>query len=79
MKFFKHIVYLHLQIRTALSETVAMDRAVEKAMETLGDDLDDTLLLVTADHSHTMTISGYPDRGNSIIGTKTNMLVVAVV
>ena len=52
----------------AMSETVALDRAVEKAIEVLGDELDDTLIIVTADHAHTMTISGYSLRGNDISG-----------
>ena len=50
----------------ALMETVMMDRAVARAMELT--DPDNTLILVTADHSHTMTISGYPPRGNPILG-----------
>lgn len=50
----------------ALGETLALDAAVKAALETV--DLSDTLVVVTADHSHTMTISGYPKRGNPILG-----------
>ena len=32
------------------------------------DDLEDTLIVLTADHSHAMTINGYPDRGEGVYG-----------
>lgn len=28
----------------------------------------ETLILVTADHAHVMTMNGYPRRGNDILG-----------
>lgn len=32
---------------------------------------EDTLIVVTSDHAHTMSISGYADRGNNILGLNT--------
>ena len=50
----------------ALDETVSMSRAVRAAAELTSED--DTLILVTADHSHTLNFVGYPTRGNPILG-----------
>lgn len=49
----------------ALGDVAALDAAVAKAMEMTS--ADDTLIIVTADHSHTLTISGYPVRNNPIL------------
>jgi len=50
----------------ALTETVEFSDAVRKAMQMTSES--DTLIIVTADHSHTMTFAGYPTRGNPILG-----------
>jgi alkaline phosphatase len=49
----------------ALKDLQALDEAVAAAVEKAGED---TLILVTADHSHVFTIAGYPARGNPILG-----------
>ncbi|MES2670603.1 MAG: alkaline phosphatase, partial [Pseudomonadota bacterium] len=50
----------------ALTDTIAMSEAVAMAAQMTS--ADDTLILVTADHAHTMTFAGYPVRGNPILG-----------
>lgn len=50
----------------ALRETIAFDKAIEAALNMV--DPQETLVIVTADHAHTLTINGYPQRGNPIFG-----------
>ncbi|GAA5525852.1 hypothetical protein Maes01_02425 [Microbulbifer aestuariivivens] len=51
---------------SALTDAVEFARAVQVAMD--GTSAEDTLIIVTADHSHVLTIAGYPTRGNPILG-----------
>lgn len=50
----------------ALTETIELSEAVKRATELV--DMRETLIVVTADHSHVFTISGYPARGSDILG-----------
>ncbi|XP_026189126.1 alkaline phosphatase, tissue-nonspecific isozyme [Mastacembelus armatus] len=50
----------------ALHETVAFDYAIAKGLELTKEH--ETLTIVMADHSHTVTFNGYPFRGQSILG-----------
>ncbi|EGW19983.1 alkaline phosphatase [Methylobacter tundripaludum] len=50
----------------ALSDTQQLAAAVKAAMNKTNPE--DTLIIVTADHSHVFTIGGYPQRGNPILG-----------
>lgn len=50
----------------ALEDTVAFDDAVKAALDLTN--AEDTLIVVTADHSHSLSIQGYPKRNNPILG-----------
>jgi alkaline phosphatase len=50
----------------ALEEAVEFARAVQYAVDHT--DPAETLIMVTADHSHVFTIAGYPKRGTDILG-----------
>jgi alkaline phosphatase len=50
----------------ALADVLALDDAVRVAREMSS--REDTLIIVTADHSHVLTMAGYPTRGNPILG-----------
>ncbi|CAB3227253.1 unnamed protein product [Arctia plantaginis] len=57
--------------RKALDETVEFAKAVEAALRMV--DTEETLVVVTSDHSHTMTYSGYSKRGSDILGLSNKM------
>ncbi|GFR70748.1 alkaline phosphatase-like [Elysia marginata] len=52
--------------KLALGEMAAFDDAVMKVNELTS--TQDTLTIVTADHSHVFNMAGYPSRGNPILG-----------
>lgn len=55
----------------ALSETQEYAQAVETALSMTS--TQDTLIIVTADHGHTLSIQGYSSKGSNILGLSTTM------
>lgn len=51
--------------RKALDETIEFSEAIRAAMSIVDKD---TLVVVTADHAHTMSYAGYAKRGSDILG-----------
>jgi alkaline phosphatase len=51
--------------KRALVDTIAFDDAIKAALGKV--DLANTLIVVTADHDHTMAFNGYPKKGNPIL------------
>jgi alkaline phosphatase len=51
--------------KRALQDAVAFDNAIKTALSKV--DLSNTLIVVTADHDHTMTFNGYSAKGNNIL------------
>ena len=50
----------------ALTDTIEFSNAIKAVVDSV--DMEETLIIVTADHSHVFTIAGYPKRGNPILG-----------
>lgn len=61
--------------RQALHEVLALDHAINETIRAMANDMDETLIIVTSDHAHTLTMSGYAGRGNSIFGIAQNSKV----
>ncbi|WP_303285122.1 alkaline phosphatase [Marinobacter sp. SS8-8] len=56
---------------SALADTIELAEAVKVAADQTNPE--DTLIIVTADHSHVFTMAGYPKRGNPILGKVVNV------
>ena len=54
----------------AMYDVMAFDHAIEEFMNLMGDEMEDTLIIVTADHGHTMSFGSYASRGSNIMGRK---------
>ncbi|RWS19502.1 alkaline phosphatase-like protein, partial [Leptotrombidium deliense] len=55
------------QAKKALDETYQFNKAIEKALAMVN--TSETLIIVAADHSHSLTINGYQHSGGDILGS----------
>ena len=60
-------------MKHALYETLAFEDAIQEAIDMT--DEEDTLIIVTGDHSHAFDIQGYSYRGNDILGNLICLLI----
>jgi len=56
----------YTQAGYALDELLEFEKAIQLARDIT--DIEDTLIVVTADHGHAVSIAGYPGRGTPILG-----------
>ncbi|EDW35949.1 GL16938 [Drosophila persimilis] len=56
----------YTQAGYALDEALEFEKAIQLARDIT--DIEDTLIVVTADHGHAVSIAGYPGRGTDILG-----------
>ncbi|XP_060658113.1 LOW QUALITY PROTEIN: membrane-bound alkaline phosphatase-like [Drosophila nasuta] len=56
----------YTQAGYALDETLEFEKAIKLARDIT--DIEDTLIVVTSDHAHALSIAGYPGRGTPILG-----------
>ncbi|XP_063705260.1 membrane-bound alkaline phosphatase-like [Culicoides brevitarsis] len=54
-------------VKRSLDETLEFSKAIQKAIDKV--DMEETLIVVSADHSHAFSYSGYPERDADIFGT----------
>ena len=57
--------------KRALADTISFDDAIKAALGKV--DLSNTLVVVTADHDHTIAFNGYSHLGNDILGKTTDV------
>lgn len=61
--------------KRVMEDTIAFDDAIKAALDEMkkrDPELKNTLIVVTADHDHTMTFNGYGKRGSDVLGTVKN-------